>query len=52
MEHFGITPVEAASFGCIPVVFAGEVRRTSSRNSAGTRLFEPWTNVSISSSLS
>ena len=23
MEHFGITPVEAASFGCIPVVFAG-----------------------------
>ena len=23
LEHFGITPVEAASFGCIPVVFAG-----------------------------
>ncbi len=23
MEHFGITPVEAASFGCIPVVFSG-----------------------------
>jgi GT2 family glycosyltransferase/glycosyltransferase involved in cell wall biosynthesis len=23
MEHFGITPVEAASFGCIPVVFGG-----------------------------
>ncbi len=23
MEHFGITPIEAASFGCIPVVFRG-----------------------------
>ncbi len=21
MEHFGITPIEAASFGCIPVVY-------------------------------
>ena len=21
LEHFGITPIEAASFGCIPVVY-------------------------------
>ena len=32
LEHFGITPIEAASFGCIPVVYGqggpSEVVRT------------------------
>lgn len=38
LEHFGITPVEAASFGCIPVVYGqggpAEVVRTLGCNTA------------------
>ena len=48
MEHFGITPVEAASFGCIPVVFAGGGPRDVVANLAGIRLFALWTIASRS----
>ena len=49
LEHFGITPVEASSFGCIPVVYGQGGHVMSSRSSGPTPLSRRSTAALVSS---
>ena len=49
LEHFGITPVEASSFGCIPVVYGQGGPAMLSMSSGPTPLFRRSTAALVSS---